>query len=41
MIDMQYIYELEAEQDVMKLLDNYNEINHSCSSALGNSGLMK
>ena len=26
MIDMQYIYDLEAEMDVMKLVDNYNEI---------------
>lgn len=26
MIDMQYIYDLEAEMDIMKLVDNYNEI---------------
>ncbi|MFC5406642.1 hypothetical protein [Cohnella soli] len=26
MIDMQYIYDLEAEMDIMKLIDNYNEI---------------
>ncbi len=26
MINMQYIYDLEAEMDVLKLIDNYNEI---------------